>query len=1663
MSLKFYATFSCSLALLIQLLLAPPAHAQMMDPNGNGMSDVWEWFYNATNLPPNADADNDGLANNREAVAGTDPNSATAVPKIAPLNFLPTNAIVSMPAQLGKLYQLQSITNLGSTNWLTETSTIVRSGTNFTFPSPRSSVQKFYRVAISDVDTDGDGVNDWEEYKLGLNVSNALSNATQDGNGNAMTDWAYVTNRIANQNVITIQAADPVATEPDSGIGSDTGTFVITRGGFPLNAITVNFTLATNAGCAKEGLDHLSLARSLSFASGVSSRTLTVVPLPNTNSFSPSIAQIRLLPGSRYFMGSASNASVTIYPSPTASGTGLFGQYFTNSSTTYTNPLNFNATNALNPITNRIDPVIDFTWGPALTPNLSNALFTVRWTGQVQPQYSELYYFDVTSDDGCRLWVNDTLIISNWITKSASASVGTINLQAGVRYNLKLEYLQAGGSARCQLNWYSASQSKQVIPATRLYPTNSLGGGSNAIPVITSQLNAFGFVGQPFAFTVEAANTPRIFSATNLPPGLAFNPTNGLISGLPTLAGVFQVPLTASNSVGLSAAAMSITIFDTGSAISRDVWTNIPGISIASIPVNTAPHFSGVFTSLDGITNFGDNYAERLRGYFVAPATANFYFWAAGSDAVQLWISDDDESVNKILRCWVTPTNNPTAPGLNGTLPRQWNLQPNQRSGWLALQAGQKYYFEILHKAGSATNDHWAIGWSQDPTGTNTLPAGITPSYLLARYFSPLPATIAGTLYAANLVPLPGVTNSSSGSATLRVNAANNTATLNYTLNGIPGSHTDHLNLDAYSNAAPQLIYDIAVETPQPDGSYLWNIVPSGGLSTTDILNAIAQGKLSIVINTAAYLNGELGGYFKLVNGTQIFNAPPAPAAWPDDSNTTNGAVRFLTQATFGASPADIASVRSIGYTNWINAQMALPPTRHLGIVQTNRNGDPSNPWPSSLWFSAWWQNAITAPDQLRQRVAFALSQITVVSESGPLQDRSDALAYYYDLLLTNAFGNYRDVLETVTLSPAMGVYLNMQGNDKGDIAAGTHPNENYAREINQLFSIGLYRLWPDGTLVLDSTGNLVPTYGQPEIDGFSAVFTGWNYYLTNHPNGRLPTNTFSPPVNWTNLMTHFPLRHDRNPKLILNNVMLPRAWDLQTNTLTTNYDQYGLQELETALDSIFNHPNVGPFVCRQLIQRLVTSHPSRDYVYRVVQKFNDKGQGVRGDLAETVKAILLDPEARHPAMLNTNTFGKQREPLLRATALARAFPAPANQTGTYSQNGTQTITVTTPTAHRMNNNDIVALSFNDTSGNAAPPSQNYTITYVSTNSFNITMPNLFTGTYSQTNGIITVNISSHGLAVGGLCYLGFTSGGAVNGLFSVLTVPTTSSFTVSTADTTTKTGNCFLPKVSAAGFVQSGTNVTISFNAPHALAVNASFYVPANTVSLPSGLYLVNSVPNEKTITCLSSVSRNQTQSGFNIYPLSTPPLTRSGDATVRWSTFNLGYTDTGSTYNLSQSPLSANTVFNFYFPDYAFPGALATAGLTTPEFQLTSDTSVALQMNFIASGLLTNGTSNANNLNTNGLSSFTAGDGDVVIDIAPWMTTNFTANAGIPALVDNMNSLLLAGQLSAAARTSIINYVTNTANFPYSTPPTATQLRERARAVIHLITASPDYLIQK
>jgi uncharacterized protein (DUF1800 family) len=354
----------------------------------------------------------------------------------------------------------------------------------------------------------------------------------------------------------------------------------------------------------------------------------------------------------------------------------------------------------------------------------------------------------------------------------------------------------------------------------------------------------------------------------------------------------------------------------------------------------------------------------------------------------------------------------------------------------------------------------------------------------------------------------------------------------------------------------------------------------------------------------------------------------------PDPPANDVQTARFLTRATFGPSTEEIHRLSVIGYAAWFDEQVRYPvslerPTlesmaAHQDISQDQR-------------LEQWWKNAIRKPDQLRQRMAFALSELFVVSDvAGVLQNDPIGVAEYYDILARGAFGSYRTLLEDVTKSPAMGKYLSLLKNQKADPAHNIRPDENYAREVMQLFSVGLKKLNPDGTDVLDTNGLPIPTYDQPVVEGFAATFTGWNY--AGATSWDWPQPNYLPMEPWEQY-------HETAQKLLLDGTVLPGGGTAQ-------------QDLTAALDLIFNHPNVGPFVARALIQRLVTSNPTPAYVGRVAAVFANDGMGVRGNLLAVLKAVLLDTEAVNGPVDHPQTFGKLREPLLRLTALWRAFHA---------------------------------------------------------------------------------------------------------------------------------------------------------------------------------------------------------------------------------------------------------------------------------------------------------------------------------------------------------------------------------------------------------------------
>jgi uncharacterized protein (DUF1800 family) len=353
---------------------------------------------------------------------------------------------------------------------------------------------------------------------------------------------------------------------------------------------------------------------------------------------------------------------------------------------------------------------------------------------------------------------------------------------------------------------------------------------------------------------------------------------------------------------------------------------------------------------------------------------------------------------------------------------------------------------------------------------------------------------------------------------------------------------------------------------------------------------------------------------------------------------TPAAASRFLTQATFGPTDASISDVATSGRDAWITAQFALPQQGHLTYMQELVNAQGASAMTTDNLNANIWKQMVKGDDQLRQRVAFALSQIFVVSQQeSNLWMRPAGVASYYDMLERYSFGNYRDLLQAVALHPMMGLYLSHLHNQK---ESGTRmPDENFAREIMQLMSIGLYQLNADGTPVLVN-GKQVETYRHDDVAGLAKVFTGWSWAGPDQSASRFMGVTADPAREYTP-MQMYAAYHSTSEKTFLG--------------VTATAGATGEQDLKLALDTLFNHPNVGPFIGRQLIERLVTSNPSPAYVGRVAAAFADNGNGVRGDMKALIRAVLLDPEAMPPG-----TTAKMREPVIRLTNWMRAFNAKA-------------------------------------------------------------------------------------------------------------------------------------------------------------------------------------------------------------------------------------------------------------------------------------------------------------------------------------------------------------------------------------------------------------------
>ncbi|MEO0468591.1 MAG: DUF1800 family protein [Bacteroidota bacterium] len=409
--------------------------------------------------------------------------------------------------------------------------------------------------------------------------------------------------------------------------------------------------------------------------------------------------------------------------------------------------------------------------------------------------------------------------------------------------------------------------------------------------------------------------------------------------------------------------------------------------------------------------------------------------------------------------------------------------------------------------------------------------------------------------------------------------------------------------------------------------------------------------------------------------GSETINGFPA-----NDQTSLADASRFLAQASYGGSMAEIHRVQQIGYDAWLEEQFRMKPHLTLETLQgfmewfnqqleervaqielpseeLAEEFDFDFPVSKDAFRTAWFHNAMTAPDQLHQRVALALSEMMVISDHpDELEDTGLGLSHYYDRLLLNALGNYRDLLWDVSLHPAMGFYLTHFNNPKADTANNVHPDENYAREVMQLFSIGLYELNLDGSRKKDLQGNDIPTYGNQDIKEFARIFTGLSgeYYGEFEPEEPADFGANFEEVFHLLPMKMYEEQHEPGVKTLLNGQIVPAG-------------QTGLQDIADAIDNLYHHPNVGPFLGRHLIQRLVTSNPTPEYIARVATAFNDNGQGVRGDMKAVVKAVLMDDEARRCSdrFANENR-AMLREPIVRYLHFCRAMELKARDDAPY-------------------------------------------------------------------------------------------------------------------------------------------------------------------------------------------------------------------------------------------------------------------------------------------------------------------------------------------------------------------------------------------------------------
>ncbi|MEO6805944.1 MAG: DUF1800 domain-containing protein [Edaphobacter sp.] len=466
-----------------------------------------------------------------------------------------------------------------------------------------------------------------------------------------------------------------------------------------------------------------------------------------------------------------------------------------------------------------------------------------------------------------------------------------------------------------------------------------------------------------------------------------------------------------------------------------------------------------------------------------------------------------------------------------------------------------------------------------------------------------------------------------------------NTVTITASTQATPVATSAPLT-ESILNPIPVVTSAQATETTPGATSYSVDLIGTGFISSSQVQVNGVSVPVTLVSSTELLSSGTITlAAGATTAAVTVMNPDPGTMTATATANVVNlkatlqASARLLDQATFGPTLNDISHVQAVGVNAYLGEQFAVPAT-HLPDIAT----PPPTVCANSLLpceQSEWWQTMLTAPDQLRQRVAFALSEIFVVSTNSV---NARSVTTYQNMLANDAFGNFYTIMQDVSLSPAMGAYLNMLNSAKP--ATGQIANENYPRELMQLFTTGIDMLNQDGSLQLDGSGNPIPVYTETLVQAFARAYTGWTY---GNASGTGAATKFPQAANYTAPMAAYEAQHDMTSKILLNGTTLPAGQ-------STN------QDLAGALTNIFNHQNVGPFVCRQLIQHLVASNPSPAYVSRVAAVFANDGTGQRGDMKAVITAILTDADARAGDTSPNFDGGHLREPMLYMTNVMRGL-----------------------------------------------------------------------------------------------------------------------------------------------------------------------------------------------------------------------------------------------------------------------------------------------------------------------------------------------------------------------------------------------------------------------